>query len=147
VSSFILPVFDEHTFISWTLGRRIVHCSPEIGVDYEVMKATNDYLDHLLSIQSASELVEYIDSSGNIGFYAIWARYLCLLRAGRLRQAREYLDVSRLSELHATVLKRFSEVKLSVEQGDVAAVHHVLKQWEETSRRIFGHEDFALTVT
>jgi hypothetical protein len=35
IETFILPAFDKHEFITWALGNRVVHCSPDTDTQEE----------------------------------------------------------------------------------------------------------------
>lgn len=147
ISSFFLPTFDELRFVSWSLGRRIVHCSPDSSADIECEGAIGAYCSDLLAVRSATEIIEYLDISQRDGFYSLWARYLCYLKNGSLKKAHIYLDDERQSELHSSVLRRLAEIGPSVANGDAAGVAQVLERWEAVSRLIFGNGEFSLDVS
>jgi hypothetical protein len=144
ISSFVLPIFDELKFVSWSLGRRIVHCSRDEVADIECSEAVRAYTIELYSIKSARDIIAYLDLSSIDGFYPLWVRYICYLRTENLDNARAYLSADRRSELHPSLLKQLTEIESYVTRGDVAGVAQVLDRWEATSRLIFGQSDFSL---
>ncbi|BCI69400.1 hypothetical protein SPKIRA_02300 [Sphingomonas paucimobilis] len=92
ISSFVLPVFDELTFITWALGRRIVHCSASDNAASECNRAVSEYRAEIATIASPAELIGYLKNQNIGGFYPIWVRYLCYLREGRFEEAFHYLE-------------------------------------------------------
>jgi hypothetical protein len=39
ISTFVLPAFDKHEFVTWALGERIIHCSNDASTDVECGRA------------------------------------------------------------------------------------------------------------
>jgi hypothetical protein len=144
ISSFILPVFDKLDFISWGLGRRIIHSSINVNAEIECSDAVKSYLSDIFPVKSAEDLVKYLEVSKKDGFYPIWVRYISSLRLGNLEGAKKYLNDEKKSELHPSVLQRLAQIEPFVISGDRAGVSNVLNEWENFSRLLFGQEEFSL---
>src|SRR4051795_6041158 len=52
ISTFILPAFDKHEFINWSLGDRVVHCSTHADTHTECKQAIDDYVTGVGNIKS-----------------------------------------------------------------------------------------------
>jgi hypothetical protein len=144
ITSFLLPIFDERKFVTWSLGRRLINCSVTRSAEEECDDALNRYRNELLPVRSSDDLIRYLDDSGIDGFYPWWARYLCFLRNADLNQAEQCLDQDKIDELSSSALKNFEEISPSVADGDVEEVSRLLSKWEATSRLIFGYGYFDL---
>src|SRR5690348_6705115 len=76
ISTFILPAFDRHEFINWSLGNRVIHCSPYADTQAECKRAIDYFIENLRNIKSSGELMEYIDRRDIQGHYPVWVRYI-----------------------------------------------------------------------
>lgn len=142
ISSFVLPVFDELTFVSWGLGRRIVHSSMSENVESECDTAIKSYWQDIRPITTANELLEYLDIYRIDGFYSLWVRYLCYLRVGKIQQACTYLNEENKSTLHASKIDKFNELNKYASTQDLDRISKVFDRWKETSQKIFGSGNF-----
>lgn len=145
ISSFVLPIFDELNFVSWSLGRRIVHCSANESTKNECKIAISEYCSYIAPIKSPVKLIEYMDRQAITGFYPTWVRYLCYVRDGYLELADAYMDDDRKVELHPSALKKLGEIAPAVEKKDMPGVAQVLGRWERISRKIFGEGAFSIS--
>lgn len=146
ISSFILPIFDELKFVSWSLGRRIVHCSANGNTEDECQRAVCEYLREIAPVNSSNKLIEYLDVQCISGFYPIWVRYICYAKEGFLQEAREYLSESKQIELHQSTRKKFGEIAPAVDSDDRNEIAQVFERWKRTSRAIFGEGNFELNA-
>lgn len=138
ISSFILPSFDRHNFINWSLGDRIVNCQSNNETRDECELAVDFYTSNVLKIRSSIELIEYLDLRQAYDHYSIWVRYICYLRDGRLNLAATYLNDDLISHMHPVQLKKFEEIRSYVAANDRAGVSQVLESWRAFSDAIFG---------
>jgi hypothetical protein len=138
ISTFILPSYDKHSFITWGLGCRVVHCSLDASTQKECEKAIGEYTTDIFQVRSSAGLVEYLDSHKVTGHYPIWVKYISYLRVSDLTSAENYLDEARRSHLHFVQLEKFEEIKGFVASQDKAGVVEILREWSASSERIFG---------
>jgi hypothetical protein len=138
LTTFVLPSFDKRTFISWSLGQRVVHSALDRDTEVECEEAISFYKEHLSSVRTSAELLRYIDDRKIVGHYPIWVRYLCLLRNQDFGEAAKWLDADKLAKMHQVELKKFAEIEPYVSAGDAQGVTETLNGWEKVSERIFG---------
>lgn len=138
ITTFLLPSFDRRTFVSWSLGQRIVHCSLDGNTEVECEKAFSFYRENLSTVRNSGDLIRYMDDREIKGNYPIWVHYLCLLRRQNFDEAEKWLDADKLTKMHRVELEKFAEINHYVRAGDAQGVAETLKGWEKVSERIFG---------
>lgn len=138
VSTFLLPSFDKHRFISLSLGDRVAHFPYGSDVEKGYEEAINSYRATLPCVRSSNDLMDYLEKSRITGHYPIWARYICYLNVLELDKACKYLDEDMRGKLHATQIERYKEINRFVVAGDKSAVTDTLDSWRHYSERIFG---------
>lgn len=145
ISTFVLPSFDRHTFVSWSLGRRVVHCSLGTDVHGECGLAVSSFISDLGSIKSSDDLLTYLDEFHVSGHYPIWVRYICYLKLLNFNSAIHYLDEAKRAQLHVTQLERYEEIKEFVTAHDGEGVLKTFERWSRVSEQVFGSfdQDFA----
>ncbi len=141
ISTFILPAFDRHEFITWALGDRVVHCSLTRDTQEECEQAVDSYVADMSNVRSATDLIVYLDARQIKGHYPIWVRYLCYLRLSDFDSAIRYLDDSRRNQLHLATMETFEEMYRLVTMGDTDGVVRVFDSWSAFSEKIFGPLD------
>ena len=141
ISTFILPAFDRHKFIHWSLGDRVVHCSPNVDYQAECKQAIDYYIANIADIKSSKELVDYMDKRDVQGHYPIWVRYISYLRVFDFDSAIRYLDDSKRARLHRVPLDELDEISRFVTAHDRDGVFQVFENWSTLSERIFGPLD------
>ncbi len=138
IATFILPAFDRHEFITWGLGNRVVHCSPDTDTQEECKLALNVYRTEMSNVRSSTDLVSYLDTRQIEGHYPIWVRYICYLKLLELDTAIQYLSESRSNTLHRVQLEQFEEIDRFVNTRDTEGILRVLENWSAFSEKIFG---------
>jgi hypothetical protein len=146
VSTFILPAFDRHEFITWALGGRVVHCSPDRDTQEECEQAVDSYVADISKVRSSIGLMTYLDARQVKGHYPIWTRYICYLRLLDFDAATQYLNDSRRDQLHPILIEQLEEVNRFVAMRDIDCVVKVLESWSAFSEKIFGPLDQTFTV-
>jgi hypothetical protein len=141
ISTFILPAFDRHKFVSWSLGSRVVHCSLDTNTQAECGQAVDSYMTNLFDIRSATDLVNYLDEHQVTGHYPIWVRYICYLEQLDFGLAISYLDDGKLAQLHPVQIEKFHEIREYVSSHDSDRVLSVIDSWRMHSEQIFGPTD------
>ncbi|WP_109488596.1 hypothetical protein [Occallatibacter savannae] len=138
ISTFVLPAFDRHTFVSWCLGDRLVHCSFDRDSQEECEQAVNSYAADISKIKSATELAAHLDAGQIGGHYPIWVRFICYLRRADIDSAIQYLTDGRRNEFPPSIIERAEEVSGFVTMRDTDGVARVLESWSAFSEKIFG---------
>jgi hypothetical protein len=138
ISTFILPAFDRHEFVSWSLGDRVVHCSLNRDTQEECRQAVDCYVADVSKVRSSTDLATYLNARQIQGHYPIWVRYICHLRLLDCDSAIQYLTDGRRDHLHAVLMERFEEIDRFVSMRDKDGVVRVLESWSAFSERIFG---------
>jgi hypothetical protein len=141
ISTFVLPAFDKHEFVTWALGERIVHCSNDVSAEIECDQAVGCYRKNMSNIASSTDLIKYIDNHNISGHYPIWVNYISYLRIFDFESAVKYLDEDRRSRLHEVQLKQFDEIKQFASMHDRDGVGRVFERWSAISEKIFGPLD------
>lgn len=123
--TFILPAFDDIEFMSMSLGERVINLN-------SMMSPINEGLEQawssISSITNASQLVSYINSSGIVGEYAEWTRFICFIRLGEFRIAEEMLSSIGLLKSMSIPIK-LREIEFSRSYGGWAAAQDLLGEW------------------
>lgn len=142
LSSFTLPTFDAHNFIALSLGDyRLVDFANGKDVPGQCEAAIERYRATLWPIRSPGDLIHYIERSGNPGFYAIWATYLCHLRNGDLDRANATIGEDELEMFPETAIEKYREIAVPAFNGDREGVNKVFRRWETMSEQLFGRFD------
>lgn len=138
ISTFILPSYDKHTFITWGLGDRVVRCSLDADTNVECEKAIDDYAADIFQVRSSLSILNYLDSHDVMGHYPIWVRYISYLKNKDFICAENFLDEEKRGQLHITQIEKLEEIKGVVALRDEAGVGEILREWSVCSERIFG---------
>ncbi|QDK36030.1 hypothetical protein [Sphingomonas sp. IC081] len=146
ISTFLLPAFDRQKFVSWSLGERVVHCSIDKDSVDECEIALASYVKKFGSIQSAVNLIGYLDANDIKGGYPIWSRYICYLRVSNFEAAISYLDDEKIAQLHPVQLGKYDEIRAFVAARDESGIRQVFGAWSEASQEIFGPLDQAFSA-
>lgn len=135
VWTFILPRFDDISFLHMSLGERVIDLSAS---DYPIEDGLRNAWKALADIASAGQLISYLDGHNISGEYAIWTRFLCLIRLGKTDEAERMLElVAPLSVDSApSKLKELQGVR---QYGGWSAVQDMLGDWScRTDKLIEG---------
>src|SRR3990167_44951 len=123
---FVLPKFDDISFLHMTLGERLF--LPENSGDV-LLDAIDIFNERICAIRSASDLVIYIDSRESRSEYAEWAKYLSLVRSSSYDGAEileRSLDNRQLSE---SIHEKYQKLKRARADGGWKEVQKALVEW------------------
>lgn len=84
---FILPMYDDLSFLHMTLGERVVECD-EGKKCFQLAYAI--YEKRIASIKTPAGIVDYMDRRGIEGNYSKFVRYLSYVRDGNYQAAENY---------------------------------------------------------
>ncbi len=140
LSTFVLPTFDRHNFVTWALGRKVVDCSLDVDAQAECEAASDRYLADLGHVRGAGELVKYLDDRNVSGWYPVWVKYLAAAKAADFSAANKMSKEGLRERIHSSKLEQFDEIDTVMMSCDVGGVHDVLSRWTTRSEKILGSE-------
>ena len=124
--TFILPAFDDLSFLHMSLGKRVATCGPTADC---LDAASNEYATTIFNIRTAKELEEYIHVQVAESGYSRWARYLCYLKGGQYGMADELSSIIEGTEQNRLLLERLEHIKSEIMKGGAAGVERTLLSW------------------
>lgn len=123
--TFILPRFDNISFLHLSLGRRIAELSEEKGLLDEILQQR---WVHLSQVKTAEQLLSYIEFGHFEGDYEKWARLLCFVRTGQFDRADNAVNVIG-SDLLPVLMENLRSLKEARSLGGWPLVQGLLKEW------------------
>ncbi|WP_188054849.1 hypothetical protein [Sphingosinithalassobacter sp. CS137] len=133
--TFILPVFDEISFLHMTLGERVADLSTFEGPLDGIF---NEYRRIISPIRQAIQLVSYLDFKKIKGEYADWTRLICLVRSSNFDQANEFLDVAEGCFGSRAISDKLIKLREAQSSGGWPAVQDLLKEWSESTDKLLN---------
>lgn len=131
--TFVLPAFDDISFLHFTLGRRITDLPLREIESSEIQTALNA----IQEIRSSEELLSHVRGHDTFGEYGKWTEVLCSVRI-QLKTASTQLAIPshdfRLKSLAARMEQLNS---VSTHEGR-AGVSGLLEKWHNDTARRFG---------
>jgi hypothetical protein len=135
VWTFILPRFDEISFLHMSLGERVIDLSAS---DYSVEDGLKNAWKALADVAGAERLIDYLDGHDIRGEYATWVRFICLIRLGRTEEAERMLEVIG-SICVDSAPRKFKELQDARKYGGWLAAQELLDDWScRTEKLIEG---------
>lgn len=132
--TFILPAFDEISFLHMGLGERL---SPAGGGNY-FDQALNFYKEQLGNVVTAGDLIHNLECRKLQGFYAKWARLLCHVRIGEFSDAELLMSELDTIRLPDNVRKQLFNMRFALDNGGWLATQQLLNQWAIGNREVLG---------
>ncbi|WP_296280515.1 hypothetical protein [Pseudoxanthomonas sp.] len=133
--TFVLPVYDENTFLHMSLGERISvgeEGATNLSQAYEV------YLQKLAHVKSPCDLVKYIDQRGLSGDYAGWVKYISLIRLGDFSMAKHALGALIGLPISKVLRERIGRMNSALLVGGEAGAQQLLDEWSVVTGRLLG---------
>jgi hypothetical protein len=132
--TFILPAFDDISFMHMSLGVRALNLS---DLDRSLEISLLDVWNKISHISSASQLVTYLDEGHIGGEYAEWTRLICMVRLGLFDQADETLAAVKHFQ-SVSIPRKLAELEASKSYGGWPAVQELLVEWSLQTDQIMG---------
>lgn len=144
ITSFIIPSFDETTFVNWSLGNRIVNCSPSKDAKEEFEGAFSYYKTHLYSVKNSLDLISYINDNKIDGFYATWVKYICYLREQKFDLAQNTILKASDKFPHSSIEEKLALLTSLAHTRDTSCIDETFSSWKNITNTLFGEANFSI---
>ena len=133
---FVLPTYDDHSFLHMSLGHRVATCK---GAGDCLSEAYGAYSQKLDGVASAKNLLAYIDSERIVSEYGMWVKYISYIRTGDALAASHMLEELLLPSVPRLIRQRVERVNSSVLAGGIVAAQSLLEEWCCRTRELLGN--------
>ncbi|WP_132392937.1 hypothetical protein [Novosphingobium sp. PhB165] len=128
--TFVLPMYDDLSFLHMTLGERVSRCSAEVDC---LALGLNEYHDKISGIKSAKGIIEYIDKNSLNSEYAKWTR---LISAIRESDSENSLLKENNTFQSRAIFEKYSKLLSTYDAGGWAATQGLLDEWSIRTRSL-----------
>lgn len=137
--TFLLPTFDCLLFLHMSLGERIAACDID---DRCLEKSITMYRGSISNIKSAEDLMIHLESNNSP--YAVWAKYLCLIRMRDFVRAESYRQVVSESVRSKAVSDRLKSITDTQRSGGWEAAFSLLADWSQVTSKLLPRRSVAI---
>lgn len=131
--TFILPTYDDHSFLHMSLGKRVANCDLGEGC---LAEAYDAYKREIGEVRSAEDMIRYIDGEGIGGAYARWVKYISTVRANLAEPSAFMLED--FSSSSVAIRQRAERINVPLSSGDMAGARRLLDEWSRGTDTLLG---------
>jgi hypothetical protein len=132
--TFVLPTYDDLSFLHMSYGHRVATCA---GSEYCLSEAYDVYSKRIRGVETAKDLVAYLDAENIQGDNGMWVRLISHVRSGDLLAAESALQKLSAMPMHKETERKLSVLETSLSGGGLLAAQDVLEGWERSSAKLF----------
>lgn len=132
--TFVLPTYDDLSFLHMSYGHRVATCA---GSEHCLSEAYDVYSRRVRGVDTAKDLVAYLDKENIQGDNGIWVRLISHIRSGDLLAAETTLKKLSAMPMHKETERKLSILETSFSGGGLLAAQDILEDWERNSAKLF----------
>jgi len=123
--TFVLPSFDDVTFMHMSLGERVV----DLGLsDYPLDHSLENAWNYISFIKDTRQIIDYLEKENIVGEYAVWVRFICMIRLARFDEAEHMLGaVEKLQSI--SIPRKIEELRGVLSHSGWPATQNLLVEW------------------